>query len=160
MVDLKSLHSHSLFGGITEEEIQKIHHFFKMEEFSPGEFIEKEGETGDRIYFILEGGVEILKLLEDSGEMSCIFNFSEGDVFGEMELIDVQPCAASVRATEPTKVLSLSNNGLYQISKYDLKIFSLMIMNLARDISRRLRKADKVMALCPDIKNLIDSLDS
>ena len=80
--------------------------------------------------------------------------FSEGDVFGEMELIDVQPCAASVRALKHTKALTLSNKGLYQISQYDLKVFSLMIMNLARDISRRLRKADDIIALCPEINKL------
>ncbi|MCK5672073.1 MAG: cyclic nucleotide-binding domain-containing protein [Spirochaetales bacterium] len=154
MVDLKSLHSHSLFGGITEEQISSIRHFFVAEEFSEGEFIETEGESGDRIYFIIEGQVEILKKMADSGNLSRIFLFSEGDVFGEMELIDVQPCAASVRALKPTKVLTLSNKGLYSISKYDLKVFSLMIMNLARDISRRLRKADEIIALCPEMNNL------
>ena len=150
MVDLTSLHSHSLFGGITEEQISSIRHFFVAEEFSEGEFIEREGESGDRIYFIIEGQVEILKKITESGNLSRIFMFSEGDVFGEMELLDVQPCAASVRALKPTKALTLSNKGLYQISKYDLKVFSLMIMNLARDISRRLRKADDIIALCPE----------
>ena len=154
MVDLSSLHSHSLFGGITETQISSIRHFFSMEEFDEGEFIEREGEPGDRIYFILEGQVEILKKIAKSGNLSRIFMFSDGDVFGEMELLDVQPCAASVRALVPTKVLTLSNKGLYQISKYDLKVFSLMIMNLARDISRRLRKADEIIALCPDINKL------
>ena len=154
MVDLTSLHSHSLFGGITEDQISSIRHFFVAEEFAEGEFIEREGEAGDRIYFIIEGQVEILKKITESGNLSRIFMFSEGDVFGEMELIDVQPCAASVRALEPTKALTLSNKGLYQISKYDLKVFSLMIMNLARDISRRLRKADDIIALCPEINKL------
>ncbi len=154
MVDLKSLHSHSLFGGITEEQISSIRHFFVEEEFAEGEFIEREGETGDRIYFIIEGQVEILKKITKSGNLSRIFMFSEGDVFGEMELIDVQPCAASVRALKPTRVLTLSNKGLYSISKYDIKVFSLMIMNLARDISRRLRKADEIIALCPEINKL------
>lgn len=154
MVDLKSLHNHSLFGGITEEQISSIRHFFVAEEFSEGEFIETEGESGDRIYFIIEGQVEILKKMTESGNLSRIFMFSEGDVFGEMELIDVQPCAASVRAMKPTKALTLSNKGLYQISKYDLKVFSLMIMNLARDISRRLRKADEYIASYPEINKL------
>ncbi len=151
MVDLMSLHSHSLFGGITEEQISRIKKFFEYKEFSDSEFIEKEGEIGDKIYFIVEGQVEVLKKIKKSGNLNRIFVFSEGDVFGEMELIDVQPCAASVRAIKPTKVLTLSNKGLYSISKYDLKIFSLLIMNLARDISRRLRKADEIMALCPEI---------
>jgi len=119
------------------------------------EFIEKEGETGDKIYFIVEGQVEILKEIKASGKLSRIFMFSEGDVFGEMELIDVQPCAASVRTIKPTKVLTLSNKGLYSIRKYDLKVFSLIIMNLARDISRRLRKADEIIALCPEINKLV-----
>lgn len=154
MVDLESLHNHSLFGGITEEQISSIRHFFVAEEFSEGEFIETEGESGDRIYFIIEGQVEILKKMTESGNLSRIFMFSEGDVFGEMELIDVQPCAASVRAMKPTKALTLSNKGLYQISKYDLKVFSLMIMNLARDISRRLRKADEYIASYPEINKL------
>lgn len=154
MVDLSSLHDHSLFGGLTETQISSIRDFFIMEEFGEGEFIEREGEPGDRIYFIVEGEVEILKRIKKTGELSRIFRFTEGDVFGEMELIDVQPCAASVRALKPTKALTLSNKGLYQISKYDLKVFSLMIMNLARDISRRLRKADEIIALCPDINKL------
>ena len=154
MVDLESLHSHSLFGGITEDQISGIKDFFILEEYGENEFIEKEGETGDRIYFIIEGQVEILKKITETGKLSRIFMFSEGDVFGEMELIDVQPCAASVRTLKPTKALTLSNKGLYNISKYDLKIFSLMIMNLARDISRRLRKADEIIALCPEINKL------
>jgi len=151
MVDLMSLHSHSLFGGITEEQISDIKDFFEYREFSDMEFIEKEGETGDKIYFIVEGQVEILKEIKASGKLSRIFMFSEGDVFGEMELIDVQPCAASVRAIKPTKVLTLSNKGLYSISKFNIKVFSLLIMNLARDISRRLRRADEIIALCPEI---------
>lgn len=154
MVDLSALHNHSLFGGITETQISSIRNFFIMEEFGEGDFIEREGEPGDRIYFIIDGEVEILKRIEKTGELSRIFRFTEGDVFGEMELLDVQPCAASVRALKPTKALTLTNKGLYQISKYDLKVFSLMIMNLARDISRRLRKADEIIALCPDINKL------
>lgn len=156
MVDLSSLHDHSLFGGLTEDQISSVRHFFVLEEFYEGEFIEREGEPGDRIYFIIEGEVEILKKVVASGKLSCIFRFSEGDVFGEMELIDVQPCVASVRALMPTKALTLTNKGLYQISKYDLKVFSLMIMNLARDISRRLRKADEIIALSPEINKLVE----
>ena len=104
MVGLSSLHSHSLFGGLTEDQISGIRGFFVLEEFEEGEFIEKEGEPGDRIYFIIEGKVEILKEIADSDNLSRIFVFSEGDVFGEMELIDVQPCAASVRALRSTKL--------------------------------------------------------
>jgi CRP/FNR family cyclic AMP-dependent transcriptional regulator len=69
-----------------------------------------------------------------------------GDTFGEMELLDVQPCIATVRTLEPTSVLTLSNMNLYRISKMNLKTYTMIILNLARAISRRLRRMDALVA--------------
>ena len=146
MIDLTSLHSHSLFGGITEEQIEEIRSFFNEEVFKSGDFIEREGERGDRIFFITEGGVEIIKKLKFRDGFRRLLVLSEGEVFGEMELIDIRPCAASVRALKDTKTLTLTNRGLYGISRLNCKIFSILIMNLARDISRRLRREDELLA--------------
>ncbi len=156
MIDLTSLHSHSLFGGITEEQIEEIRPFFKEEIFDKGEFIEKEGERGDRIFFITEGAVEIIKKLKFSKGYRQLLVLPEGETFGEMELIDVQPCAASVRAVKDTRTLTLSNRGLYEISRLNCKIFSILIMNLARDISRRLRREDEMLAEIQSSKYLED----
>jgi CRP-like cAMP-binding protein len=71
-----------------------------------------------------------------------IADLQVGDTFGEMELIDVQPCVATVTALSDVSVLTLSNVDLYALRKRDLKAFTLMMMNLARDISRRLRAMD------------------
>ncbi|MFO7864625.1 MAG: hypothetical protein R6U85_11530, partial [Salinivirgaceae bacterium] len=57
-----------------------------------------------------------------------------------------QPCAATVRALEPTDTLSLSNRDLYKVSKLDMKTYALLVMNLAREISRRLRHMDDMIA--------------
>lgn len=146
MIDLTSLHSHSLFGGITEGQIEEIRTFFNEEVFNRGDFIEQEGERGDRIFFITEGEVEIIKKLKFGKGYRQLLVLDEGETFGEMELIDVQPCAASVRALENVRTLTLTNRGLYGISKLNCKIFSILIMNLARDISRRLRKEDEMLA--------------
>ena len=148
MVDKSLLSSHSLFGGLTEKEIEKIRPFLKESRFSQGEDIISEGDVGDRIYFICSGSVEILKKAKSSQGKSTkrIATLGEGDTFGEMELIDVQPCVATVRAMEDTSVLTLSNSDLYKISKWNLKTFTLLIMNLAREISRRLRRMDDLYA--------------
>jgi len=63
-----------------------------------------------------------------------------------MELIDIQPCAAAVRATEETWVLTLTNHDLYEVSKTDMKTYALIMMNLARELSRRIRKMDDLIA--------------
>jgi CRP-like cAMP-binding protein len=63
-----------------------------------------------------------------------------------MEVLDVMPSAATNVALEPTRVMSISNRSLRSIYKTDVKAFSLMLMNLARDLSRRLRKMNDLVA--------------
>lgn len=70
-----------------------------------------------------------------------------GDTFGEMELIDIQPCAATVRADKKTSVVTFTNADLYTLSKWNLKTYAMIIMNLAREISRRLRAANEALSL-------------
>jgi CRP-like cAMP-binding protein len=76
-----------------------------------------------------------------------------GDVFGEMELIDMQRRSATVRALEPVSALALSNGDLFLIYESDLPTFTLIVLNLARELSRRLRTLDDLavhyMAITP-----------
>lgn len=148
MQDTHFLQSHSLFGGITDEQMQRVIPHLKEEHFNEGQVIVLEGDEGDRIYFICEGSVEVLK--EQDGpngpEQEKLAKLQAGDTFGEMELIDIQHRAATVRAVEPVTTVSFSNKDLYQIYHEDMKVYTLIIMNLAREISRRLRKMDALVA--------------
>jgi CRP-like cAMP-binding protein len=91
------------------------------------------GAPNDKIRFIIEDSVTAMN------QGLTLFHFKEGDTFGEMELLDVRPSVATIKAMAPAKVMSISNRSLRQIYKNDIKAFDLIIMNLARDISRRLR---------------------
>jgi CRP-like cAMP-binding protein len=84
--------------------------------------------------------------LSDGIVVQRIATLKVGDTFGEMELIDVQPSIATVRTLEPTNILTLSNMDLYRISKMNLKAYTMIILNLARAISRRLRRMDALVA--------------
>ena len=115
--------------------------------FDQGVCIVMEGDVNDRIYFIETGSVEVLKRVHSGTgtRWKRLAIMGAGETFGEMELIDIQPCAATVRTLEPTDTLSLSNRDLYKVSKIDMKTYALLVMNLARDISRRLRHANDVI---------------
>lgn len=147
-IEFGYLKSCSLFGGITAEAFEIIRPLIRIDRFGAGEPILREGAVNDRIYFIEQGTVEIFKSLPATGDETTvrhIVTMKSGDTFGEMELIDIQPCEASVRTTEPTVTLSLSNHDLYRISKIDMKTYALLIMNLAREMSRRLRHMDVLL---------------
>jgi CRP/FNR family cyclic AMP-dependent transcriptional regulator len=148
MVGKEFLQSHALFGGITDDDIKMISGLFKEEQFVEGDYIIKEGEDGDRLYFICKGSVEVLKQVQqaEGAIQERLTVFGTGDTFGEMELIDIQRRSASVRAIEDVSALSLSNRDMYSIYKSSPTAYTMIIMNIAREISRRLRKMDAVVA--------------
>lgn len=147
-VDFDFLRRCSLFGGLTDAALERVRTLMLRQRFPAGTVILAEGSINDRIYFIEQGRVEITKAAVTDGKSASRFIVSmcSGDTFGEMELLDVQPCEATVRAVEDTVTLSLSNRDLYLVSKSDMKAYALLIMNLARDLSRRLRHTDFLLA--------------
>jgi CRP-like cAMP-binding protein len=137
MIQSSSLQKYSLFGGLLEDQIDKILPLMEQESYEAGGDIIVEGTPNDRIRFILEGQVAVVK------ESLILSEFKEGDAFGEMEVLDVMPSVATIKALTPTKVMSISNRALREIYKLDIKAFALILMNLSRDLSRRLRHMDE-----------------
>lgn len=140
MIDASALKDYSLFGGLLPDEIESIRPLMCSVSYEAGTVILREGEPNDRIHFILEGRVEVLK-----GEKSLI-ELREGDTFGEMEFLDVMPAAATVRALTPSTVAMITNHALHELSKASMRAFAMVVMNLARDLSRRLRRMDEIVA--------------
>lgn len=140
MVKPEALQRYSLFGGIEKEQIESILHVMQHEKFEPNETIITEGNANDRIFFIIEGQVSVTK------QDIMLSRFNEGEAFGEMEVLDVMPATATIKSLTPVTTMSISNKGLREIYKIDIKTFSLLIMNLARDLTRRLRRMDEKLA--------------
>jgi CRP-like cAMP-binding protein len=149
-IESSHLRQHSLFGGLLDDQIETVVPLMQVESFKEGDYIIQEGQPNDRIYFILEGRAEAIK------DGVRLFVFEEGMTFGEMEVLDVMATEASVRCLSPTRVMFLSNRALHSLYKTDLKTFSILVMNLARDISRRLRNMNKQFARMRDAFSKID----
>jgi len=139
MIEKSTLLKYSLFGGIEERHLDRILALLTEEKYKPGETIIVEGTPNDKILFIIDGRVSIIR-----GD-KVIYDLSEGNTFGEMEVLDVMPCAATIKAVTDVTVITITNISLREIYKIDMKSFSLLLMNLARDLSRRLRVANEIM---------------
>jgi CRP-like cAMP-binding protein len=140
VINPQTFQRYSLFGGLLEEQIAKIVPLMEVGTYAPNMDIIVEGTPNDKIWFILEGKVAVIK-------QGVVLNeFFEGDAFGEMEVLDVMPSAATIRALSDVKVMTISNKTLREIYKIDIKAFALIIMNFARELSRRLRHMDERVA--------------
>ncbi len=75
-------------------------HVSSEETFQDGQIIFKDGDSGDWIYVIQSGQIEILKTV--GGESVVIEVLKTGDVFGEMAYLARTPRSASARAVGET----------------------------------------------------------
>ena len=74
--------------------------------FKAGDTIISEGDEGDCAYFIVTGTVEVV--IGRGAEARTVGALHEGEVFGEMALIDPGPRSATVRAATDVECLAAS----------------------------------------------------
>ena len=148
-IDPSFLKRNGLFAGLSGDDLQELPVLFRAEEYQRGERIITEGERGGSLYVIYHGGVDILKqVISREGEcQEKIASLHQGDTFGEMELIDQQPRSATVVSHANTVVLALDNIDLHKLNLRNTRVYATMLLNLAREVSRRLRATDQYLAV-------------
>ncbi|MFH0825155.1 MAG: cyclic nucleotide-binding domain-containing protein [Pseudomonadota bacterium] len=102
--------------------------------FQTNEVIFRQGEQGDRMYFILEGEVEIIHGTGDGERSLAILH--PPSFFGEMALITGSPRSATAVARSKTRVLPVARDEFLAkvSSKAELGLF------IAQVLSARLRR--------------------
>jgi CRP-like cAMP-binding protein len=130
-----------IFGGVSKETLEFLIDHSSIRSLSPGNYFFREGDDAVSMFVLERGKVAVSK--EWNGEEHLLKHLSEGDCFGEMALLDLYPRSASVMAVEPCDAIELGHAILLKLYQHDLEQFTIIQMNIGREISRRLRSADK-----------------
>jgi CRP-like cAMP-binding protein len=148
LTDVKSvmaiLNKISIFGGLNEPQLSEVLKLLKKVNYKRDEFIYKQGEPADHIYIIAKGEVKIV--VGNESESYELVAFSQGDCFGETSVIGIQPHCASALAIVDTELIVLERSSLLSIYENDKELFGLLILNIARETSRRLHRSDDILA--------------
>ena len=130
----------SFFESLSPNESEVIFSHLNYQNFEPEELIFKEGSTGNHCYFILQGQIEVRQSLS-SGSEQRLARLNEGDMFGQIALIDRKPRSASCYATTSCGLLSLSSEH-FEILYSSQSPFAYKILDhIVVDLSKRLRGA-------------------
>lgn len=76
----------------------------KLQTFSAGEVLFREGEPGDRVFFIMQGRVKVHQRHSDGHDQE-LAQLGDTDIVGEMAVLDNRPRSATVTALEDTDVM-------------------------------------------------------
>ncbi len=135
-----------LFGGLTDEALTHLARELPSRHIEAGEIVVQEGDTAREMYVVIGGELEVVKETSAGADVRVAL-FGPGDWFGEMAIVDPQPRSATVRAVAPTMALVITAEDVDALLyRKDIKNYALFIMNIARELSRRLRVADGLVA--------------
>ncbi len=134
-----------LFGALSDDVLDYLSSLLTVETPPAGATLFREGEDASAMFVVISGEVEVLKKSKRHME-ARVAVLGPGDWFGEMSIVDIQPRSATVRALAPSRLLRISSSDLDALYRHDLRSYAIIILNLARELSRRLRVADGILA--------------
>jgi signal transduction histidine kinase len=138
MRGMVALEYSKLFSSLSAAELQTLQGVAKEISFPAGQQIFKEGDTGDGLYVVQDGLVQISALI-GQGERRVLSRVGPGDFFGEMAVLDNEPRSASASAEIDTRVYFVPRDALLQMLERSPRLGA----SLVRVVSRRLREFNR-----------------
>lgn len=137
---------YDLLEGLTRDEVTAVRQFLQRRTFEPGEIIINAGDPANELYLLTRGIVTVFLPLEDGGRKR-LASFTPGMAFGEMALIDHAPRSATIIADTAVTCELLSLARLTALGLTNPKVKIRLLENLSRELTRKLRKANREIAL-------------
>jgi CRP/FNR family cyclic AMP-dependent transcriptional regulator len=134
-----------IFAGLDDKAMAIFLEHAKKTTAADGEVIAREGETNHFMYLIEAGQVRIIKHFNTPNAVTLAV-LGPGEFFGEMCILETLPRSATGQAAGPTTVVGVSSSAFYHLYQKMPEQHSILILNIARDLSRRLRHLDEVFA--------------
>jgi ATP-binding cassette subfamily B protein len=116
-IEISRLRTIPLFSELGSRELGRLAQRLTAERYAAGTEIVHQGDEGRQLCFIASGQVEVV--VADEGRQRRINELNEGDFFGEMALLTGEPRVATVRATMPTELYSLSRPDFLSLLEHD-----------------------------------------
>jgi CRP-like cAMP-binding protein len=107
----ESLRSVPLFSKLSDAILGRMASSFKTEEVSLGNKLIVEGEDRSKLFILAQGQVEVLSKGVHGSDLRIAL-LSEGEFFGESDLVSDKPSDMTVRTITPCVLLTLSRKDL------------------------------------------------
>lgn len=137
---IELLQSMPIFGGIRSDTLAFLLENGRQVDIPKDRFFYREKDPAQSLFVLEQGKVMLLKAWH--GEDYILKEISPGNCFGEVALMDLQPRNTSSLATENSSAIEISDEALHKLYKREIAQFTMIRMNMAREVCRRLREAD------------------
>jgi len=140
-----------LFEDFEADELEGLARYMRCYRAPQGAEIIREGDEGDFMLLVLDGGIEIVKK-DVRGLPQIIGNAGPGKTLGEMSLIDGEPRFASCVALDTVEIAVLDREGLSRLIAEQPRIGVKLMMELLMLLNQRLRSVSAQLMDCMEAR--------
>ena len=133
----------SMFGGVTEAQQNEIFSRLEVATFKRGETVFREGDEPTHIYIVKSGLIALF--ISDQEVKIEKKRLGKGECFGHVALMSINKHSISALAVVDSEIIVLSRKLLHQLHHDDSDLFALLILNIARELARRLQFTDELL---------------
>jgi CRP-like cAMP-binding protein len=137
---LELLQSMPIFGGISTDTLAFLLEHSKLVAVRKDDYFYHEKDPAQSLFVLVHGKVMLLKAWH--GEDYILKTLKPGNCFGEVALMDLQPRNTSSLAIEDSRAIEMTDDTFHQLFEREIEQFTIIRMNMAREVCRRLREAD------------------
>jgi glutaminase len=131
-----------MVAGFDGREIALLESILQKKSYCAGETILREGEVADSLHLLAAGSASVCLRLSNGTQSKRVSSIGPGLAFGELALLDGGVRSADVVADEPVVCYVLATEKLNSLATNYPEIRHKLILNIARELSGRLRRAD------------------
>jgi signal transduction histidine kinase len=134
-----ALESVNLCRNLAPDELRDLRAITQERRFAAGSQIVREGDSGDGVYIVKDGLVEISGLI--TADIQRVFRqLGPGEIFGEMAVVEARPRSATARALKDTELYFIPRDGMLAL----LQRSPALAFGVLQEISHRLREFDQL----------------
>ena len=133
----------AIWGGVSDQQRYKIFKQLETGIFKQGEYIFQKGEEPSHIYIVKKGKIGLH--ISAKGVNLEKKTLAVGECFGVASLMAMRKHTATAIALEDSEVMVLSRQAVLQLQQEDIELFALLMMNIARELARRLTLTDDIL---------------
>ncbi len=134
----------SLLRGLSDEHRDAVQPLFEQRFFRASETVFEAGSADNALMLILQGSVDILVPYGEARD-TRLARLRRGAMLGELSFLDASPRAAKAVAAEDLVLGVLSRESFDRLSREWPEAAQRLLMNLALDLSFRLRRTNRMV---------------
>jgi CRP-like cAMP-binding protein len=131
----------AIFKSLDDGELARVSEVCKTQEFISGEYIFREGESGNRLYLIIEGEVRISRDVPGSGE-EALAVLKVGALFGEMAVFDRSERSTDAISNGGCKCITITRSDFELLLDFNRELAYKVLWACVRLLSSRLRQTN------------------